>query len=224
MLFSGLDFGRQVDHSALAIVEGVPTMQCIEFDGERETPTGFAKCTERREWPGLPVSYSVRHLERWELGTRLPDVVGAVKDRLAAAQTQWLATDATGQGMSLVDFAREEGLESLPIVMTAGEVGGWTEEAYHEPRTSMLMRLFVALEGERLTFAEDLELAPVLADELQGITQTRGKTGRLTLQHPASGHDDLLVAVGLAVLLAELCYGQTPVWTRPTRPIQVGEW
>ena len=203
MLYAGLDFGRQVDHSALTIVEATPTTYAVDVPYRRPSPTGPVRATRREIREGLPASYAVRHLERWALGTPTPVVIDDVKARLDAVGPCGLAIDATGQGFSLVDFAHERGVPGLPVIMTAGETGYAGDDAYYEPRNSLLMRLVVAFEAGRLTIAEGLDLGTVWAEELQGIVQARSAAGRLTMQHQEAGHDDLVVATGLAVLLAE---------------------
>src|SRR4051794_9704485 len=86
---AGLDLGQAADFSALAIVEHIP------IGGSYAEPTGDDQV------------FHVRHLHRYDLGTRYPAIVDDVSMLLAGAPLKdaaELAIDATGVGRGVVDM------------------------------------------------------------------------------------------------------------------------
>ncbi len=162
--------------------------------GKSQDPTAIAVVEHRK--PDL----HLRHLERLPLGTPYPAVVAHVaallsRPELAGAR---LVVDATGVGAPVVDDMREVGLDPVAITITAGKnvkrvAGGW-----RVPKRVLVGLLVAAVEGRRLKVAKGLRHGETLVRELRDFRVIVTSPGR-TAYGGASEHDDLVIAVGLAV-------------------------
>ena len=98
--FVSIDLGQLMDYTALTIVERVfPTP-------ENEVMT-----------------YRLRHVERYELGTSYPEIVRDVCDLMEEdflKDNAALIVDGTGVGIPVVEMFREAGLTITPIWITGG--------------------------------------------------------------------------------------------------------
>jgi hypothetical protein len=195
MFYLGLDLGRQSDHSALAVVE------------RRE-----------RVWGRPPLNANeplwVRHVERVPLGTRYPAVVervrAAVQDRELRGRCA-LAVDATGVGAPVVDMLRAAGLGCgvEAVTITGGDReterpgAGYGERWWNVPKRDLIAGVQLGMEREELKIARGLRESGVLVAELLDLRMTLRGTGRVRLGADGHGeHDDLAIAVALAVWLA----------------------
>ncbi len=192
----GCDLGQSVDPTALAVIE-------------RETlwsPT--AATVERR--PRRPV-YSVRHLERLPLGLTYPEQAAHVARLLAtpplAGNTE-LAVDGTGVGKPVLDLLRHAGLRPVGITITAGE--RVTREAgdYRVPKLALMSHVQALLHAGELRIARAMPEAATLVEELRDFRVSFNATGYASFGARTGRHDDLVLAVAVAVWLAS----QTTAW------------
>jgi hypothetical protein len=184
--FGGLDLGQAKDYSALAIVETQ------------------GKIKER--------VYSIRHLERWPLGTSYPTIcVDTARmlnsDALTGAR---LIADATGVGRPVIDLLRQN--FSSRRLHAVSITGGNTENKedrggvvyWNVPKRILVSTVQVLLQTQRLKIASDLAEAPTLARELQNFQVKITDSAQDTYGAWREGaHDDLVLAVALACWAAK---------------------
>ncbi|MCE9560418.1 MAG: hypothetical protein K8U57_00025 [Planctomycetes bacterium] len=198
---TGLDLGQTQDFSALVIAE---VAKIPDPDREGQTLHRF----------------DVRHAHRWQLGTAYPTVVGDVKEMFAkpplAGST--LAVDATGVGKAVVDMFRQGGIgtqDFRALTITAGQQPG----AGTVPKKDLVGAVQAALQGRRLRFAEALPLAPIIEKELENfrakVTDDRNETFAAWRERD---HDDLVLALALALYVGSLSTGGWAVSSSPVRP------
>lgn len=169
----GLDLGQQQDYTALAIIES----------------TGEV--------------YSVRHLERFKLGTSYSKIVKRVKKLSQGEPLQGrapLVVDATGVGRAVVDMLRQADLAPMAITITAGAaVAHPAPDEWHVPKRDLVGVLQVLLQNGHLKVAEELPEASVLKREMLGfkvkITQAANDIYGTWRE---GEHDDLVLAVAVA--------------------------
>lgn len=187
--FIGLDLGQTQDYTALAVLER----------------TGVA----------AQAQYSVRHLQRFPLGTPYTAIVPAVA-RLASdpslSGNVTLVVDQTGVGRPLVEMLmREPGIPSLvPVTITGGHaVTIAADGSRHVPKKELVTCLQLLLQGRRLKIARGLPDAEVLTQELMNFRIKITAAANETYGAWREGqHDDLVLAVALACWSAE----REPQW------------
>jgi len=176
--FVGLDLGKSEDYTALVV---------LERDGD---------------------GYQLRHAERFR-GRPYPDVVSGVvhllsRPPLACAST--LAVDATGVGTAVVDLFRRAPLlaQLVPISIHGGNTVTEDAAGVSVPKRDLSLVLHRLLGAGRLRIARSLPLARVLAEELANFVITVSPTGHESFAARRAGdHDDLVLAVALAVWTGE---------------------
>lgn len=72
---------------------------------------------------GLPLSYDVRHLQRYALGTGYPAIVEDVSQKVGQLNEVVLTIDHTGCGRPVFDLFERAGLRPLGITITGGDTG-----------------------------------------------------------------------------------------------------
>lgn len=208
-LFLGLDLGQSKDYTALAVLERVPP-PLIEV---REGLYGIKRVPSKE-----PPALHVRHLERFPLGTRYPVIVDAVSNRMhaltnSAAGRPTLIVDKTGVGAPVVDLFDAAGLEPQAITITAGGEPTVVPGGWNTPKRDLVSVVQATLQTKRLRFAEALTGVSVLTQEL--LTFQYKITANANDIYGAwreGTHDDMVLAVALAVWYAEKAY--FPPWTK----------
>src|SRR5438874_2207334 len=118
MFYVGLDLGKRLDYSAVAVVERAEWV-VKEFD--------YLHWMDRGQLQRGKLV--VRFLERIQLGTPYTEVVERVvkiierlRDRHGKGAYRQLVVDATGVGMPVVDMLRaaEPDCELTPVLITSG--------------------------------------------------------------------------------------------------------
>ena len=181
----GLDLGREVDFSALAVVDTIAGR------------------------------YDVRRLDRWKPERRdLGDVVHRLADLLEEKpelRDGALAFDATGGRVGrpfqrrLVESSVARLIPVFPIVSTHG----WrpanqrgSDLTIFAPKAGLVDVFSKVLEADAFRVA-DLPLAPMLRAELGAYQQRTGPSGLPEWGARRGSHDDLVAAVVLAVWIGE---------------------
>ena len=196
----GLDVGQQVDFSALVVVSQVAHPGA--FDPETET------FHPERE-------LAVRWLERPPLGTAFTSGINramalhndpALLSREAAdtgrgPRTPPIIMDATGVGLPLVEmFQKHHKVRPVSVIITGGAVVNSTAIGYRVPKQDLIAALSVEFELQRIKIASGLDLSDDLLGELRNFRmETNAATGRTRFDAAPGHHDDLLIAVSLAV-------------------------
>lgn len=184
-LIGGLDLGQTQDPSALVIVDRstIP---------DRDRP-GF---TQNR--------FDVRHIHRWPLGTKYPDIVSDLKDWYGRPELRdtTLVIDETGVGRPVVDFVRRSGIPASikPLSITGGlKPGDGTV-----PKKDLIGAVIAALQTQRLKFARAMPFREELEKELETfrvkVTIDRNETFAAWREKDT---DDIVLALALAVWWGE---------------------
>jgi len=116
-----------------------------------------------------------------------------------------LAIDATGVGAPVVEYFRDH-LPEIPIyaiTITAGTNVTGTARGPHVPKRDLISTTSVILEQRRLRVAANMHDTSALVDELLAYRRTLNDRGHDTYQAPSGSHDDLVLALSLALWTAE---------------------
>lgn len=184
--FIGLDLGQAADFSALAI---------LEKQGHEQTAV-----------------FHCRHLQRWPLRTSYPSIVADTarivsSNELKDARKPVLAIDATGVGAPVVDLFKKERMSAQlePVQITGGDSVTREFGLTRVPKRDLVSAAQVALQTGRLKIAAELPEAATLTRELENFQVKIN----LETAHDSYGawregtHDDLVLAVALALWVAE---------------------
>jgi len=179
--FIGLDLGQKRDFSTLAVVERI---------------SGPSTC------------YHLRHLERLDVNTSYLVVAQRARnlvEKTARHGNLLLVMDMTGLGAPVLDLLRTLGVRPVAITITAGRSISGTCEQFHVPKRALIATLVALFELCRLKIGLGIPNATELIDELLNFQL---KIHRRTRQesYAAKGtnrHDDLVLALALAVFYAE---------------------
>jgi hypothetical protein len=197
-IVAGLDLGKSTDPTALAALERSPS-------------------------PGGKNVYRLGYLSRWPLHTPYvsPDPArqAGIADDLAVLLSfpplkgALLAVDGTGVGAGVVDVFRTFRLPCalFPVVITGGR--GWSLEkdgSFRVAKVELVSTLQLLLGTGRVQVAPALPLARVLLDEFRGFTARLTSAGNEVYEHREGAHDDILLAVAMALWLGE----HVPAFTR----------
>ena len=194
----GLDLGQSADYSAVAVVERHPHPPLAELASMKEA--------------GSSPEYHLRHLQRWRLQTPYPRIVEDVvrlmgSPALGPPGMAKLVVDATGVGPPVVDLLLRAGLgpRLLACTITGGnDVISPAPGEVHCPKRDLVSTLSVLLQARRLRISPELPDTRVLSEELANFQVKISATGRDTYGSWREGqHDDLVLAVALAVWAAE---------------------
>jgi hypothetical protein len=180
-LYLGVDLGQVNDYTALAIAEQVPIDRTDEH------------------------TYNIRHLERLPLGMSYVKQVAHVAALLATPRLRdaRLVVDQTGVGRAVVDFFRAANLRPTGIVIHGGNEVIREGQDYHVPKRDLVAAVQVALQGGRLKIAGALPEAATLTKELQAFEVKLSQAGHDSYSAREGEHDDLILAVAVALWLAE---------------------
>jgi hypothetical protein len=233
--YIGLDLGQSSDYTALALLEEPVWIDESKADWsyynvfwpERVEAKGWVSPSElgpRYAHNALAVNINygrpahpplyLRHLERFELGTKYDEVIRRVKQLLLREPIRRrlrhtaLLVDKTGVGAAVVDHFWAAGVRPLSISIHGGakvipeppEVHG-----FRVPKRDLVSAVQVLLQNGRLKIAEGLELAPVLKKELLNFkVKIDPRTAHDSYEHwREGGHDDLVLATALAAWYRE---------------------
>lgn len=177
----GLDLGQSMDYTALVV-------------GERVTP-------------GKNASYHIRHIERFALKTPYPDIIRRVYTLFMMAPLHgqsYLAVDATGVGLPVMDMLRSAKLIPVGITITGGQQIHRDGPDWSVPKRDLVSTVQVLLQSHRLQVAKELPLASLLVQELLNFRVKISDTAHDTYGVWREGmHDDLVLAVALACWYGE---------------------
>lgn len=192
----GLDLGQSMDYTALSVVERIPQTELVQVE-RREGPITVVD-TKR---VAQPSHYHCRHLARYELGTRYPDIVSKVKAMLQtpALQGAALVIDGTGVGKAVVDMFIAAKLKPIPVTITNGDTAHLVDGYYRMPKRDLVASAVVPLQERRLKFAEDMPLVSTLIQEMMNFKVKITESANDTYGSWRDGqHDDLILSLMLA--------------------------
>ena len=147
-----------------------------------------------------PPIFQVGHLERVPLGTPYPGIVARVGRLLEQlpARTE-LVIDITGVGKPVFEMFTYAGISPLGVLITAGTTDTRDGAICGVPKLTLVSRLQALLHEGRLKIQNQLPEAETLVRELQDFRVEFIATGHLTFNARAGKHDDLVIALAIAV-------------------------
>lgn len=187
----GLDLGQTNDYTALVVLE-------------RPRPVKGARVR--------PVTYSLRHIQRFKLRTPYPVMVQNVVELLRKAPLPGclLVVDGTGVGRAVVDMLDnalrgEATCKRVALSISSGQSAHFTTSGFLSvPKQELIATLQILLQTQRLKIARSLPGADTLVRELENyrvkITSHRSETFE---PERAGQHDDLVMALAMAVWVGE---------------------
>ena len=203
----GVDIGQRVDPTAVAVVEAIPEPTGLVVHVGHEPPFGTcARCHPERE----DVFY-VRDIGRLKLGTKYPaiaeHVAEVVRGLNARGVRPYLLVDSTGVGAPALDIMRPKFAAVDVLVSAVTFTGGEQLRGYlgapdiSMPKAVLVSRLQALLQTTRLRMPDN-ERTRALAEELRTYeVRVSERTANLQAGAFRTGtHDDLVTALGLAVL------------------------
>jgi hypothetical protein len=215
--FLGLDLGQSADYTALALLE-----EPVWMSGGWASPATMDRSyydrvragSDRARPPNPPLS--VRHLERFELGTRYTTIVQRVKEMGNAPPLSELPAvllvDKTGVGAAVLDAFDHSGIRPTAITIHGGSAVSYDPQrrGYRVPKRDLVSAVQVLLQNGRLKIAASLPEAATLKKELLNFRiKVNPATAHDSYEHWREGdHDDLVLAVAMACWFREARTGR----------------
>jgi hypothetical protein len=190
--------------------------------GEKRDPTALA-LLERRGTTAEPqtLSFQVKHLQRFRLGTSYPEIVRTVTAMLMRSEfmrdeeiqrgahievrRSWVQTtlviDNTGLGQPVTELFRqaEPRAEIVSVTITGGDKVTNDADSYRVPKRTLVAGAQVALQTRRLQIGAALPFADTLVRELENFKVKINDNANDIYGARSGEHDDLVLAVCLAV-------------------------
>ena len=182
--FVGVDLGQSQDPTALCVLEA-----CEEV-GDPADPSRFC--------------YDVRHLMRFPLGMSYPAMVNEIglilsRPPLQGSPTE-LIIDETGVGRAVGDIFNQAGLKPIKVTITAGNEEGQNGYArFTVPKQVLVSTLDAMMHTGELRIAKELRETPALETELKDFRRHVSEAGRYSFAARTGAHDDLVLAVAIAL-------------------------
>jgi hypothetical protein len=152
--------------------------------------------------------YRLRGLHRFPRGTgynTLTTLIGEGIERPQLNGHVHVAVDATGPGRPVVDYLVDElhPTRVFAITITGGHEPSGTGRRLNIPKRDLIATTSLILEQHRLRIAENMRDTDELIEELLTYPRIISEHGTDTYTAPSGGHDDLVLALSLALWLAE---------------------
>ena len=149
--------------------------------------------------PPLPI-FQIGHLERLPLGTPYPAIVAHVSRLLTKLPGHpELAIDFTGVGRPMFDMFISSGIAPTGVLITGGTAETRDGPTCSVPKLTLVSRLQALLHEGRLKILRELDEAETLIRELQDFRMEFTTAGHLTFNARCGKHDDLVLALAIAV-------------------------
>ena len=209
-LAMGIDVGQAHAPTAIAVVSRIDTV----------TASAHLRKANPEPFP----RYEVLHLERLPLGTSYPRQVDAIEAMLTRSPLNRLSprvlVDYTGVGRPVFDmFAGRHVLRGAQgVVITGGRDTTKQRTGWSVPKGELVSKLQALLHAGELRIAASLPDAAVLMRELQDFRVRYSDAGNATFSAREGAHDDLVLALALAVFglsRPEPARDVRVVWARP---------
>lgn len=185
---------------------------CLAADlGQSNDPTAICVMEHRQQfevdWKGnskpAGQTFDVRHLQRLPLGLSYVEQageVGRLLGRTPLSSGCEFAIDETGVGRAVGDIFNNAGLRPLRVTITSGDKQSQKGlRRFHVPKGLLISGLDARLHLGELRFAADLAEADAMAEELRDFRRSVSAAGRYSYDARVGKHDDLVLAVAIAV-------------------------
>lgn len=184
----GVDLGQSVDPTAVAVVEQQRLVG----------PAGPAQRKARE----VPLEYTLRTLERLPLQMPYPaqaDYINAILRRLPVADVP-VFMDYTGVGRPVFDIMRERRVPRLvPVTIGFGGDAKSKASGHYVPKVELVSRVQSCLHRGVLHLPAGLPLVQAMRRELLDFRVTFTAAGNATFGARSGAHDDLILALSLAL-------------------------
>jgi hypothetical protein len=147
-----------------------------------------------------PQIFQVGHLERVPLGTPYPGIVAHVGRLLTKLPDHSeLVIDFTGVGRPVFDMFVYSGISPTGVLITGGTAETRDGATCSVPKLTLVSRLQALLHEGRLKIHKELSEAETLVRELQDFRVDYTPAGHLSFNARAGKHDDLVLALAIAI-------------------------
>lgn len=179
--------------------------------GQSQDPTAIAVLQHRTidwlHWRGALTrkseNFDVRYLQRLRLGLSYVDQVAEIRRLLARPPLSdgcAFIIDNTGVGRAVGDLFDDAGLRPTKVTITAGAEQTYTgNHRWNVAKGLLISALDARLHTGELRFAAALTEAGAMADELKDFRRKVSAAGRSTWEARVGSHDDLVLAVAIAL-------------------------
>jgi hypothetical protein len=140
------------------------------------------------------------------LGTTYPAIVahvGRLLERPIWAGKIDLAIDQTGVGRPVCDIFASAGLTFTAVTITGGDAESYEGREHHVPKMTLISAVQALLHEGRLHIQKELPEAVELVRELQDFRVKYTEAGHLTFNAREGKHDDLVLALAIAIWRAQ---------------------
>jgi len=194
--YVGADLGQSNDPTAIVVLER-QWGYLNQADGEHDlnTPLTF---------------YRVRHMERLPLGmdyVQQVQYIGSVMRR-APLNGAELLIDFTGVGRPVFDIFNQHGIRAEGVNITAGNQETQEMHGWNVAKQILISTVQAELHSGRLRVNKDLADAPILECELQDFQVSITPSGNATFNARVGRHDDLVLALAIALWRAVNHHGE----------------
>jgi len=147
-----------------------------------------------------PPIFQIGYLERVPLGTPYPGIVAHVGRLLKKLPGDpELVIDFTGVGRPIFDMFVYSRIYPTGVVITGGNTETRDGVTCSVPKLTLVSRLQALLHEGRLKILRELDEAETLVRELQDFRVEFTAAGHLTFNARSGKHDDLVLALAIAV-------------------------
>ncbi len=168
--------------------------------GQSQDPTAI--CVVRRLDDGPRPIFQVGHLERLPLNTPYPIIVNRVLSqlsRLPLAGKCELVIDFTGVGRPVFDMFVGYGVSPIGVTITGGDAVTSDGPVWRVAKLVLISRVQALLHNGQLKIHKALPDAPALVAELQDFRAEVTDTGHWKFGARSGKHDDLVLALAIAL-------------------------
>lgn len=194
----GVDLGQSQDPTSIAVIEKVAPEIPVNTYPPKVEALRFAMRSIRPH-------YKLRVLEQAPLGESYPLQALRLKRILAhasiAAHDPLVWVDYTGVGRAVFDIFKQERVPNLrPVTITFnGQEGPNGHGGHSVPKINLVSRVSALMQTNCLLMPDTLRFAKTLRRELQDFRVGYSAVGNATFGAREGAHDDLILAVALAV-------------------------
>jgi hypothetical protein len=193
----GIDLGQTIDSTAVAVIEH--SVQPLETWAPAPAKSSNYYSILRQD---TETRFDVRHLERLPLGTSYPSQVQHVVELMSRPPLRGcdLVVDQTGVGAAVADLFDRTALKPVRVIISAGfDAVHHGKNKWSVPKTEIISALDARLNTQELRFAATLRESEAMREELKDFRRHLTSAGRATYTARAGAHDDLVLAVGIAL-------------------------
>jgi len=190
------DLGQSMDHTAVCVIRH----QVVPLDNWTPTPSGRDTGVLKQD---RTETFDVVHLQRLPIGQSYVDQAAHISELLARPPLNGrcdFAIDQTGCGAAVGDLFDQREPKPIRIVITAGfEPVKHGPRKWAVPKSSLISNLDARLHTGELRFAPALLEAENMKAELADFRRHVSTAGRSLFEARSGAHDDLVLAVSLAL-------------------------